>query len=311
MPAVRTFSAGRTALELDQTVTWLASATGGNAFADVIAEPPTADHVVHKHVGQPRYEEIVLECGAANGQPLLDWIAATLSRKYLRKNGAVITADYDGKELRRLDFMDAVLSEIRFPALDASSKDAAKLTVKLSPELTRNKRGGGARINLGAGDPKQKRWLAANFKLDIAGLDCTRVVAVDSIAIKQPVMAESPGSLRDRQVATGELQIPDLVITLPEVATETWDTWFHRFVVEGNSTPADEKTGTLQFLTPDLKDVLFTLGFYGLGIYRLRRLETGGAEAVPRVEASLYCEQIQFAVGPAKMPAPVKRVAVT
>jgi hypothetical protein len=129
--------------------------------------------------------------------------------------------------------------------------------------------------------------------------------------IKQPVAAESIDAFRDRQLLPGQLQIPDLVIRLPEVAAETWDRWFQSFVVEGKCTPADERTGTLQFLTPDLKEAVFTLGFYGLGIYRLRRLEPEAADAVRLVEASLYCEQIQFAVGTAKMPAAARRVAVT
>ena len=56
-----------------------------------------------------------------------------------------------------------------------------------------------------------------------------------------------------------------------------------------------EKSGTLEYLAADLKAVLFTLSFAGLGIYRLHRPRLqSGAETVARVTASLDCEQILF-----------------
>lgn len=35
------------------------------------------------------------------------------------------------------DFVNALITQIGFPALDAAGKDAAKLTIKFSPEYTR------------------------------------------------------------------------------------------------------------------------------------------------------------------------------
>jgi len=42
----------------------------------------------------------------------------------------------------------------------------------------------------------------------------------------------------------------------------------------GNNSDNLEKTGKLEYLTPDLKEVLFTLTFNHLGIYQLASEET-------------------------------------
>lgn len=48
-------------------------------------------------------------------------------------------AEVRGHQLTQVgpDIVTALITEIGFPALDAGSKDAAKLTIKLAPEYTR------------------------------------------------------------------------------------------------------------------------------------------------------------------------------
>ena len=52
--------------------------------------------------------------------------------------------DFDRKERERATFTDAVVTEIGFPALDAASKDAFVLTVRIAPERVERKGGSGA-----------------------------------------------------------------------------------------------------------------------------------------------------------------------
>ena len=61
------------------------------------------------------------------------------STRCSRKNGAVVTADMNGKEVTRRTFEGAVVSSIGFPALDAASKDTARLRVALTPDVTRRR----------------------------------------------------------------------------------------------------------------------------------------------------------------------------
>ena len=143
MPISRSSNAStvRYGLELhDASMGFVHSFEGGDATADVAVEPPGADGIARKHLGNVRYEEIVLTCGANMSQPFYDLVAAALketSRTHFgpsfSPNGAVVA--YDAAEVWRLHFFHAFVSEVGFPALDASSKDAATLCVKL-PRIT-------------------------------------------------------------------------------------------------------------------------------------------------------------------------------
>ena len=65
------------------------------------------------------------------------------------------------------------------------------------------------------------------------------------------------------------LEFPNLQIELATVSEETWRAWFRSFVIDGNSSAMNEKTGTLSFLAPNLSTVLATISFQNLGIFRL------------------------------------------
>src|SRR5258706_3586664 len=110
------------------------------------------------------------------------WIRESWDQRSPRKNGAVIAGDYDYKEHSRLEFSNGLITEVGFPACDGASKDAAKMTVKLGPELIRIVAGSGKPL---PGAKVQKKWLPANFRLEIAGLDCSKVNKVEAITIKQ------------------------------------------------------------------------------------------------------------------------------
>lgn len=266
--------------------------TGGYATSDVVEEKTGADMIARKHLAGVKYEEITIQCGAGLSKTFYAWLSDTLDLKHSRKDGAVITADYSGKETTRLNFFHALVTEIGFPALDASSKDAAKLTVKFSPEYTRTAAGSGAagaRIDM----QKQKKWLPSNFRLKIDGIDCTRVNKIAPLVLEQKVVADTVGETRDYQQVPALLEIPDLVVTFPESNAADFAAWHHDFVVQGNNGQNFEKNGTLELLASDSKTVLFTIGLFNLGIYKLApEPAAAGSDSIRRLTAAMYCERM-------------------
>ena len=57
----------------------------------------------------------------------------------------------------------------------------------------------------------------------------------------------------------------------------------------------DEKTATLYYMAPDMKQRLFALNFFNLGVFKIapEKVEAG-AESVRRIKVSMYCEDIKF-----------------
>ena len=272
----------------------LNSVEGGNASADVVVERIGPDRIPKKHAGATKYEDVTIEFGAGVSKPMLQWMKDTLDLKYPRQNGAIVESDMNGTERGRLTFSNALLTEIGFPALDAASKDLAKMTVKFSPELTRMITAAGKQQ--GAGNAAvQKRWLPANFRLTIDGLDCTQVSKVDALVIKQKVTQNAVGQGRDFQKEPTALEYPNLVVTLAESRAKSFYDWHESFVVKGQNGDDKEKNGTLEYLSANTQEVLFTLTFKRLGIVKLapEKVEAN-SEAVRRVKAEMYVEQMQF-----------------
>jgi hypothetical protein len=160
------------------------------------------------------------------------------------------------------------------------------MAVKFSPDSTRIKAPSRESVSSKyAIDPKiQKKWTPANFKLVIPGLDCANVNKIAELVLKRKVIEGEP-----------ELEIPNLVVTLSESSAETWYAWHEDFVVKGNCGEEKEKSGTLEYLTPNHQDVLFKLTFSHLGIFSLEEERTvPGWESIHRVKAQLYVDEMGF-----------------
>jgi phage tail-like protein len=300
-PNKRAYTAGRFAMDLNkQFAGWISSIEGGHATSDVVVEKLGADMIQHKHLAGVKYEDISVSCGTAMSKAFYEWIQASLDLKHTRNDGAVITADYSQKEVSRLTFFQALITEVGFPALDAASKDAAKMTVKFAPEHTRMSTQPSGAVQAPIGKGEQKKWLPSNFRLKIDGLDnaCTRVNKIEALTIKQKVIENPCGELRDSEKIPASIEYPNLVVTFDESHADDVYKWHEDFVINGNNGQDKEKGGTLEYLSANLKDVLFTLTFSGLGIFKVTpdKVEAG-SENPRRLKAEMYCEQITFKPG--------------
>jgi len=295
----RAFTAGRYAVLLDGAVAgWVQSVEGGHAAADVASG---AASLQRKHIAGVKYEDITVSCGAGMSKPFYEWIKASMDRQNARKSGSIVYLDNDSNVQSTLEFANGLITEVSFPALDASSKDEARMTIKISPETTRMVEKSGARLPGApaqrAAAQKQKQWLPANFRLKIAGLDCTRVNKIEAITIKQKVVENPVGEMRAAQKEPAKLEIPNLVISMPEQNAAALAAWHKESVVNGR-TANNRKDGQLEYLMPDGRESLFTLAFHNLGIFKLTpdKMEAG-SENIRRVKAELYCEEIHFSYG--------------
>jgi phage tail-like protein len=302
MAGTRTFATGSYFFNLQGVKCGFVKAVdGGGVSAEVIEEKLGPDYFVKKHIGQPKYEDVVLTIGFDMVQDIYDWIAASWKQNYSRKDGSVIVTDASLQAKSERQFFHALISEVSFPALDASSKDAAYLTVKYSPEYTREVKAAGKLI--APKQPAQKRFVTSGFRLELEGLDCTKVSKIDSFTVSQAFTADDIGQSRDIVKEPGKLDFPSLRITLVEAGAATWAQWFDDFVLKGNNDESKEKRGRIVFLAPDLKQELGRIELYNVGIFALRHPVATG-DQVARAVADLYCERMELVVGKPVAPAP-------
>ncbi|MEO5955049.1 MAG: twin-arginine translocation signal domain-containing protein, partial [Nitrospiraceae bacterium] len=174
----RSFAAGSSALELDgQFVDVLKSVEGGFPRAEVVTMPIGPGQISKKSLGQLKFQDIAILCDPVMPKPLFDWVTASLTLSHVRKNGAIITTDFNRAEQSRLQFNNALITEFGIPTCDGASKDPGFLTVKFAPEITMPQAGKGT--ILPAVGAKQKSWSPSNFRLTIPGLDCSKVSKIE------------------------------------------------------------------------------------------------------------------------------------
>jgi hypothetical protein len=274
------------------------SVGGGDISAEVIEEPVGSSYFVKKHIGQPRYEDFTAQIGFGMADAVYDWIAASWSMNYMRTDGSVVAADSTLKAQSERQFFNALLTETTVPALDASSKEPAYLTLRFAPEYTKSVKGKG---KLGVAAKQQKLFLPSNFRLELDGLDCTRVSKIESFTVRQTVVSDEIGDARDYAKEPGRIEFPNLHVTLSEIGAATWESWFEDFVVKGSNDDAKEKSGAIVFLAPDLKMELGRVKLFNVGIFALRRaVHEAHDESVRHLTAALYCERMELHVAGTK-----------
>jgi hypothetical protein len=297
----RSYSTGNIALELDgQFVDFLKSADGGFAKGDVAMAQVGTSPFPSKHLVSIKYQDIAIQCNPVMPKPLFDWIAAELNGSHIRKNGAIVTADFNRVERSRLQFSNALITEIGLPACDAASKDAGFLTVKFAPEFTAPLASKGGNVIGPVASRQQKSWTPTNFRIRIQGLEdsCNHVSKIEALVFKQTIVQDPVGEMRNYQKEPAKKEFPNLVLLLSESQAGPFYGWFEDFVVKGNNSQDRERQGVLELLAPDLKEVLLTVNFSNLGIFsfapdKQMALEDG----IRRVKVEMYCERFTLAQG--------------
>ena len=270
------------------------SVEGGAISAEVINEPVDSSNLVKKHLGPPRYEPFSIQIGLWMGTAVYEWIQAAWTMNDVRKNGSIVASDYNLVARSEREFFDALITEVTIPAMDAASKNQCYMTVKFAPEMVRMNKASGKVTSAPVAATKEM-WLASNFRLEIAGLDCSKVSAIGSFGIRRVAAADTIGNARIPLKQPGRLEYPNLSITLAESAAATWMDWFDDFVVNGNNGDEREKNGSLIFLSPNVQTELGRVNFFNLGIFKIGSAKADAVdERIQRVTAELYCERMEL-----------------
>lgn len=291
----RNYTAERFSLTMEgRNCGFIQAVGGGNISAEVARDYAGNDHFIRKHIAQPKFEDLVVRTNLSMEKQFYDWIAATWSGKYIRKDVVILATNQALQIQREGQFFNAQISETTIPTLDSSSQDPCNMTIKFRPEYSRMQKSSG-RLASQVNPARESLWRSSNFRLDIEGLDCRRVIRVDTFTVKQPLEPAAPGEYREPVQEPGKIDFPNLKITLLERDAQTWIDWHEDFVIKGNNAETMEKNGSLTFLSTNNRTELAHINFFNLGIFRLLPRASQGQPDQPRnLIAELYCERMEF-----------------
>lgn len=299
------YAAGRFALELDdrQAVGFVNKIDGGDFRAETVSSMDGSDVMSRRRPGRPKYEDISLGIGMAHSSSFWKWVKASLENKPERRSGALVGYDFNNRERSRRTFTGALLSEVGFPVLDATSKQPAYLTVKIAPETLTYQNGSGASLvyrQANREDTKQKRWLQQNFGLVLErfrGDTSLRNAKIEAFAVKQKIIDNPVGNRLEVSRELGRLELPTLQVTFNETRLHDWMKWYEEGTVRGNH-PRELTTGAIVYYASDNRTELMRLELDGVA---LLNLEVQGYEAqkeqIARVRATLAMDRMKLVPG--------------
>ncbi|HUJ58424.1 MAG TPA: phage tail protein [Kofleriaceae bacterium] len=288
-----TYTSGHFELEIDghPTTAYLKSVEGGFVHANVIAEPIGPDNHRVMHTSTVEIDPFTVDFGISGANDVLLWIQSSWRKDWSRRNGQITHANFDLYKTFEHEFYDALISETTFPTLDGASKEAAYIKIKVQPEAVVSKKADGSktRVNSTLGS-KQKLWMLSGFRLNIDGITNAQYTnKIESFTIKQGIQKFYTGASRFPQIEPTKIDFPKLTCSIGlNYASELID-WYDAYVVKGGKDPKQQKTGSLEFLSPDRASVLFRLNLYEVGLPHLQILPSkANAEDIKRVKYELF-----------------------
>jgi hypothetical protein len=310
MPSsTRGYSAGKFAFELEGAIVgFVDSVEGGEAVGDVVEDPIDGNGIIPKRIGEVRFEPITVTFAGGMGDEFYAWITEVADRIQRARDGAILFLDYNFSERSRMQFSEAFISEITFPAFDAASKDVARFGVTMDAQDVSVTPSNGTRHS-GFGTKTQKGLRPSNFRFKLDGLPTNRVTKVEVPKLTQKISTDDAGSR-----VPGPLMIPNVRFEVAETDAQPFIQWAQDVLMDGN-TAAAERNGSIELLDPSFKDALFTIQFFNLGIVRVSRQRTDArASVIAKLGVELYCESMSFspaadAVGEATAAAPTTKAA--
>lgn len=302
MPATsnpsRAYSAAHFVLELDgnNVMGVIRSVDGGGVKSEIMTYQMGNNHDLWRQIGKPKYEDLKIEFGMSMSKDFYTWIQAFFRGEVVRKNGAILAGDFHYKERARREFQEALISEITFPKLDGSDKNACYMTATIAPETLRFAKGTGKDLQTVIGKMTQKLWTSANFELRIDGLEsaCRRVTKIDSFTIKQQVHEDHAGNLRDAIRVPGILEFPNLTFYVPESDAQPFIEHYTKYGIKGELQAAARHTGSI-VCRDHAANELCTVSLQGVDIANIApEKHDSSSEDIKQVKVELAVESMSF-----------------
>ena len=215
---------------------------------------------------------------------LTDWALALPRGKGAQPlNGAALVLDINSKLTRRVEWTEALVTELRLPELDAASKTAFSLGLTWLPNTVTYAKVSGEIIALPPASKTKKTPMLANFRVLGLPFDGKFVSRVTLPTVTGTLAAQKPGYA---QVDSG-----DVTLVLSARSRDEALVWVQHVVADGQIADKEYLSLDIELLDAALKNVLLTVQLTGCALlgYEESRLD-------PAQEA-LGTVTLRFAVG--------------
>lgn len=301
----RAYSAAHFVLELGEkeVVGFPRSVEGGNLKAEIMSYKAGRRPLdVYRQLSKPKISDIKFTIGMGASENLYKWLSQFFTGEGVRKDGAIVAGDFHYTERARRNFYSALISELQFPKLDGSDRNACQMTVTLAPERMDFAAGSGKALDhTVARTMAHKLWTANNFRFSIDGFEdaCARVMSVEGFSIKQKILEYPAGHLRQPLRVPGPIEWPNITFTVPEVDAKPFIDHFKKHVITGEPQASARLNGAIDFLDQEGVEMA-ELSLRGVDIASIDHDKSdAGSDDIKKVKIEISIESIDFVYGEA------------
>lgn len=220
--------------------------------------------------------------------PLLDWALTLPRRASLTMDGAIQLLDRNQRVLRRIEWSQGLLTALRLPELDATSK--APFTVGLTwlPEAIRFVPNGA-----GTATPapvKSKAVLLSNFRVTGLPFDGSGVTRVALPTVRAKMATESAGLQRLPRRLVG-VDLGEVRLEVGARSADAVRDWVTKLAGDGAVTDAEQIDFTVELLDATLKNAVATITLRGCALTGYAEFELAATAQTPSSVA------LRFSIG--------------
>ena len=299
LPGSKSYTAGHFELLIDghKSTAYLKSVDGGWTRASVVDDPMGGNVNRVKHISSVEVEPISMEFGLTGANDVMQWIQGSWNRQWGRRNGQISHANFNLYETYQHEFFDALITETTFPTLDGASKDSGYIKVKIQPErvVTKKLSGEGSRVD-GKMGTNQKLWTPAAFRFSIDTIDEMQYTnKLESFTIKQGIKKLYTGAGRFPQVEPTNITFPNLTGTISLQYADKLLQWHEDYINTGTKDPRAQKTGSIEFMSPDRKKTIFRINLFQVGLaFAGIQQSDANADSIKRVKFEMYVHRMEL-----------------
>lgn len=220
--------------------------------------------------------------------PLLDWALTLLHKVPVALDGAIELLDRNLRVVRRIEWSQGLLTELRLPELDATSKAVFTVGLTWQPEAIRFAKGG---FSTSAPRPgKGKALLLSNFRVVGLPFDAGAVIRVALPTVRAQI-ADAAGTDGPPQPMVTGVDLGEVRLEIGARSADAVRDWVVKSIGDDPQTDAALVDLGIELLDPNMKNVLATITLRGCALTGYAEFEVAAGADRPANVA------LRFSVG--------------
>jgi hypothetical protein len=198
---------------------------------------------------------------------ILDWCLSLPRKQVVTTAGAVIMSNHNFDAMRRIDWTEGYITELKFPALAANeAKKPFTVDFKWQPSTVEYTKASG-KISATQG-AKHKTWLTSNFRFQGLPGDVDYITKIDLPAITAKLAAESYGTKRLPEQHYANIDIGEVKLEFSARSRDSVLGYVQKVIRDGKLTDNEYLDFGIELLDPSLAKTMGTIQLYGCGLLK-------------------------------------------